>query len=89
MADTARVIVDLDRAMERRLEDLALRSGRSAGALAAAAIEQYVEVHDAFVAAVQEGIAAADRGELVSHDEIESWLREWASRVDVPAGERR
>jgi RHH-type rel operon transcriptional repressor/antitoxin RelB len=62
-----------------RLERLAESMDRSKSYLAAAAIEEYLEIHEWQVQAIQEGIAAADRGETISFEEIK---KQWEKKVE-------
>ena len=62
-----------------RLEKLAESMDRSKSYLAAEAIEEYLEIHEWQVQAIQEGIAAADRGEIVSFEEIK---KQWEKKVE-------
>jgi len=50
---------------------------RSKSFLAAQAIEEFLALQEWQVAAIKEGIDAADRGELVSHDEAVAELSRW------------
>ena len=60
--------------LESALSRLANQSGRNEQELATEAIERFIENkvrHDAwFVAEVEKGIASADRGELMEHEEV-------------------
>jgi len=56
--------------LDRDLRTLALATGRSRSWLVAEALKSYVEAERQFIAAVQEGIKAADEGQLVDHDAV-------------------
>jgi RHH-type transcriptional regulator, rel operon repressor / antitoxin RelB len=59
-----------------RLEKLAESMDRSKSYLAAEAIEEYLEIHEWQVQAIKEGIAAADRGETISLEEVKKqWVK--------------
>lgn len=62
-----------------RLEKLAESMDRSKSYLAAEAIEEYLEIHEWQVQAIQEGIAAADRGEIISFEETK---KQWEKKVE-------
>lgn len=62
-----------------RLEKLAESMDRSKSYLAAEAIEEYLEIHEWQVQAIQEGIAAADRGETIGLEEIKKY---WEKKVE-------
>ncbi len=55
---------------EARLQQMAARTGRNAEQVVEEAVDKMLEYDDAFVTAVEEGIAQADRGELLEHDEV-------------------
>ena len=56
--------------LDRELRTLAVATGRSKSWLVAEALKSYVEAERQFIAAVQEGIKAADEGQLVDHDAV-------------------
>ena len=84
---TAVVTVRLERRLKRRLDALAHASKRSKSFLAAEAIGAYVDSQEWQLAAIQEGVAAADRGELVSHEAIAEWVDSWDSDEERPPPE--
>jgi predicted transcriptional regulator len=65
--------VRLTEEQEVRLVELAARDGRSPGDLAAEAVTRYLDDEARFAEAVRQGIAAADRDEFVSSDDV--WAR--------------
>ncbi|TRO79096.1 CopG family ribbon-helix-helix protein [Trichloromonas acetexigens] len=71
------VSVRLSDPVAERLENLAHATNRSKSFLAAQAIEEFLALQEWQVAAIKEGIDAADRGELVSHDEAVAELSRW------------
>jgi predicted transcriptional regulator len=64
----------IDVALSEQLDALAARTKRSRAWVIQQAIARYVEEETAFWAFVQVGIDAADRGELISQEEMESWF---------------
>ena len=62
--------VQLSREKEARLQDFAARTGREASQLVAEAVDRMLGYYARFVGAVEEGRAAARRGELLEHDEV-------------------
>ncbi len=71
------VTVRLERRLKRRLDALARASNRSKSFLAAEAIGAYVNSQEWQLAAIQEGVAAADRGDLIAHEAITDWVDSW------------
>jgi RHH-type transcriptional regulator, rel operon repressor / antitoxin RelB len=73
MPDSATLTVRLDRSLKKRLEAAAARVCRSKSFLAAEAIEEYLAVQEWQIEAIRRGIEAAERGELVPHDQVKAW----------------
>ncbi|MGA3210462.1 MAG: hypothetical protein ABSD20_04090 [Terriglobales bacterium] len=57
---------------EAQLSQIASRNGTLPEQLVKEAVNRMLENQARFIAGVQDGIAAADRGELVDHDEVRS-----------------
>ena len=55
---------------EAELSELAARKGRKADSLAQEVLGFYLEHEARFIEAVKRGIASADRGDLIEHDEV-------------------
>lgn len=81
MTNSALISVRVQNDLAKRLERLAKATDRSKSYLAAQAIEEYVALQEWQVQAIQEGIAAAKRGEVVSHDEATIELKRWGKRA--------
>ena len=79
MHHTTLVTVRVKPDIADRLEKLAESMDRSKSYLAAEAIEEYLAIHEWQIQAIKEGIAAVDRGETVSFDEVK---KHWEKRVD-------
>jgi predicted transcriptional regulator len=62
--------VDLTPDLEAKLARLATEQGRDARALVREAVERLVSYDEWFVREVDRGLAAADQGELIDHEEI-------------------
>jgi predicted transcriptional regulator len=56
--------------LQAKLARLATEQGRDAQALVREAIEKLVDYDEWFLREVEEGLAAADRGELVDHEDV-------------------
>ncbi len=74
----------LDQSKIARLDGLAAAMDRSRSWVINQAIEQYLDHEEWFAGAVEEGIAAADRGDLVPHEDAVT-----AARNRIPKGEKR
>ena len=76
--------VRVDSAAKKRLEKLAKSTGRSRSFLAAAAINEYLDVNEWQVAGIKRAIASLDRGKGVLHDRVKAWVTSWGSRNERP-----
>jgi predicted transcriptional regulator len=56
--------------LEAKLTRLAAEQGRDREAIVVEAVERALNYDEWFASEVEKGIAAADRGELVEHEEI-------------------
>ena len=81
------VTVRLERRLKRRLDALARAAKRSKSFLAAEAIGAYVDSQEWQLAAIQDGVAAADRGDLITHEAITNWVDSWDSDEERPPPE--
>jgi predicted transcriptional regulator len=68
--------VDLTSDLEAKLTRLAAEQGRDTRALVREAVERLVNHDEWFVREVEKGLAAADRGELIDHEEIGKLIAE-------------
>lgn len=66
----APMTLDLDPAMLASLERLAARTARSREWLVARAVEEFVTLSDWQIGKIEAGIAAADRGDFATDEEM-------------------
>ena len=74
---STRVSIDL----AERLTALAQTTHRSKSFLAAQAIEEFLNVQEWQVEAIKEGLAAAERGDLKSHEQAIAILNTWGKNA--------
>ncbi len=67
--------------LSERLESLAKTTHQSKSSLASQAVEEFLTLQEWHIKAIKEGLAAADKGELVSHEEALAELKQWDQRV--------
>ncbi len=60
----------LNRDLQAKLTRLATQQGRDSESLVVEAVERMVNYDEWFMQEVEKGLAAADRGEFVDHEEI-------------------
>ena len=62
--------VDFTPDLQAKLTRLAAEQGRDTKSIVREAVERFVDYDEWFLREVEKGLAAADRGELIDHDEI-------------------
>lgn len=62
--------VSLSSELQAKLNQKAAQQGRDSESLAREAIERLVDFDEWFIREVEAGLAAADRGEFVDHEEV-------------------
>ncbi len=62
--------VHLSPDLQAKLAQLASQQGRDSEALVVEAVQRMVNYDEWFIREVEKGMAAADRGEFVDHDEV-------------------
>jgi predicted transcriptional regulator len=62
--------VSLNAEVQHKLRQIAAARGRDAEQLAREAIERFIDYDEWFIREVETGIAAADRGDLVDHEDV-------------------
>ncbi|WP_156680980.1 CopG family ribbon-helix-helix protein [Sphingomonas profundi] len=80
MTKSAIITARVDAETLALVDRIAKSQGRSRAWFAAQAIERAAEQETAYLAFVQEGIDAADRGELIPHEEVFREIRARRSR---------
>jgi predicted transcriptional regulator len=63
--------------LSERLSAMAKSVHQSESSLASQAIEEFLTVQEWHIQAINEGIEAADRGDVVSHEEAVAQLKQW------------
>ena len=62
--------------LQAKLSQLAARQGRESEALVIEAVERLVDYDEWFRRELEEGLAAADRGELIDHEEVRARIEQ-------------
>ena len=79
MGKSAVITARIDEETLKLVDRVSRAHGRSRASFAAQAIRQIAEKEAELLAFVQEGIDAADRGELIPQEEIERWFEQRAA----------
>lgn len=82
MAETELVSVRVPIETAQRLKALAEAMQRSKSFLGAQAIEEFVAAHEWQLAAIREGIDAADAGDVVEHAKVAGWVESWGTAAE-------
>ena len=78
------VTLRLDAATRKRLDKLAKATERSRAALAADAVQQYLDANEWQIAAIEKGVREANRGQLIEHSKLKAkWEKKLAAAVDT------
>ncbi len=67
--------VRLNPDLEAKLNRVAAEQGRDSESLVQEAVERLINYNDWFIGEVEKGLAAADRGEFIEHEEIGKHIR--------------
>ena len=84
MTDSTTLTVRLTPEVKQRLESIAQRVRRSKSNLAAEAIEEFLTVQEWQIAAIEEGIQAAERGDLIPHEDVQAWAESLGTDHELP-----
>jgi predicted transcriptional regulator len=69
--------VNLSPDLETRLSRMACREDRTAEMLIREAVEKLVTYEDWFLGEVDRGLAAAEQGEFIEHDDVRALIDRW------------
>jgi predicted transcriptional regulator len=56
--------------------------------LAAQAIDEYLAVNEWQVSGIKQAIASLDRGESISHAQVNDWVASWGGENELPPPRR-
>ena len=73
--------------MAEKLAQLATATDRPRSWLLEQALDEYLSMQAWQIAHIEEGIADADAGRTVPHDQVRTWLKSWGDddETDPPA----
>jgi RHH-type transcriptional regulator, rel operon repressor / antitoxin RelB len=81
MPESSVLTLRLDAKLKNKLDRLSKSMNRSRSFVAAQAIEEFVSVNEWQINEIKKAIAAADRGEFASDEEVEQRLKRWTRRA--------
>jgi predicted transcriptional regulator len=76
--------IRLEPALSDQVSAIASAMDRSKSWVIEQALKDYVAVQQWQLAAIDEGIRAADAGAMVSHDAVENWVGSWGQADELP-----
>ena len=84
MTKTAPISVRLDPELNTQLTTIATALDRPKSWVIAQAVQEFVTVQQWQIAAIEEGLRAADAGQLVAHADVQDWVRSWDGPDETP-----
>jgi predicted transcriptional regulator len=84
MRKTLPVSVRLPVELNQQVADIAQALDRPKSWVIEQAIKDFVALQAWHLAAIDEGIRAADAGQVVPHDEVAAWVRSWGNPDELP-----
>ncbi|HME23365.1 MAG TPA: CopG family ribbon-helix-helix protein [Acetobacteraceae bacterium] len=84
MSKTAPVSVRLDSGLNDRLTAIAATLDRPKSWVIEQAVQDFVAVQEWQLAAIDEGIRAADEGRVVAHEDVVAWVQSWGRPDEQP-----
>jgi predicted transcriptional regulator len=84
MSKTAPVSVRLEAALNEQVAAIAVALDRPKSWVIEQAVRDFVAVQQWQLAAIEEGIRAADEGRVVAHDDVVAWVRSWGESHELP-----
>lgn len=84
MGKTSPVSVRLDSTLNEQVSEIAEALDRPRSWVIEQAIKDFVALQQWQVAAIEEGIAAADAGRMVGHEAVAEWVRSWGGPNELP-----
>jgi len=84
MTEAAIVNVALAPDLDDQVAEVATALNRPKSWVIEQAVREYVELQAWQLAAIDEGIRAADEGRTVPHEEVVAWVASWGTHHELP-----
>jgi predicted transcriptional regulator len=84
MSKTAPVSVRFDPALNDQVTAIAAAFDRPRSWVIEQAVRDFVALQEWQLAAINEGIRAADTGRVVAHAEVVAWVQSWGQPDELP-----
>jgi predicted transcriptional regulator len=87
MSKTAPLSVRLEPALNDRITVIAAALDRPKSWVIEQAVRDFVAMQEWQLAAIDEGIRAADAGRIAAHDDVAAWVESWGRPDELPMPE--
>ena len=84
MVKTAPVSVRLDATLNEQVTAIAAALDRPKSWVIEQAVRDFVAVQEWQLAAIDEGIKAADAGRVAEHEDVVAWVKSWGRPDELP-----
>lgn len=84
MSKTAPVSVRLDSGLNERVAAVAAALDRPKSWVIEQAVQDFVALQEWQLAAIDEGIFAADAERVIAHDDVGAWVQSWGRPDELP-----
>ena len=84
MSKTAPMSVRLDAALNEQVTAIAEALDRPKSWVIEQAVRDFVAVQEWQLAAIDEGIKAADEGRVAAHEDVAAWVKSWGAPDELP-----
>ena len=84
MSKTAPVSVRLEPELHTQVAAIAAALDRPKSWVIEQAVRDFVAVQEWQLAAIDEGIKAADAGHVVAHEDVVAWVESWGQADELP-----
>ena len=84
MTKTSPVSLRLEADLNARIAAIAVAMDRPKSWAIEQAVKDFVEVQEWQLAAIDEGLRAADEGRVVGHEAVAAWVRSWGRADESP-----
>ena len=84
MSKTAPVSVRLESELNDRVTAVAAALDRPRSWVIEQAVRDFVALQEWQVAAIDEGIRAADAGQVIAHEDVVAWVQSWGRPDELP-----
>jgi predicted transcriptional regulator len=87
MNKTAPVSVRLNAGLNERVSAVARALDRPKSWVIEQAVQDFVAVQEWQLAAIDEGLRAADAGRVIAHEDVVAWVQSWGRPDELPMPE--